>query len=202
MTFEELRREAQSCEQCSLAKTRTNVVFGVGNPRTDLLFVGEAPGYHEDKQGEPFVGAAGKLLDELLASIGMARSDIYIANVLKCRPPGNRDPNPDEIELCKPFLLKQVELIRPRVICALGNFATRLILEKNVSISRVHGQEFRGKGYLVMPTYHPAAALYARTTLTSIEEDFQKLKEIYAKATAAVEAPAELEAVSEQLGLF
>mgnify|MGYP005840114753 CR=1 FL=1 len=200
MTLDELRREVESCQKCPLAKTRTRAVFGVGDPSASLMLVGEAPGYYEDKQGEPFVGAAGRLLDQLLGSIGLARNEVYIANVLKCRPPGNRDPNPDEIDLCKDYLFEQIRIIGPRVICTLGNFATRLVLGRNVSISRVHGQELKGEGYLVMPTYHPAAALYARTTLSAIEEDFSKLKGILAKSIEVVEAPAE--PVSEQLGLF
>ncbi len=200
MTLDELRREVESCEKCSLAKTRTRVVFGAGDPSASLMLVGEAPGYYEDKQGEPFVGAAGKLLDQLLQSIGLARDEVYIANVLKCRPPGNRDPNPEEIDLCKDYLFEQMRIVGPRVICTLGNFATRLVLGKSVSISRVHGQELKGEGYLVMPTYHPAAALYARTTLSAIEEDFSKLGKILARSDENAGAP--VEPISEQLGLF
>src|SRR5262249_11355803 len=123
----ELYHDLKDCHRCPLAATRTTVVFGSGNADADLMFVGEAPGFHEDQQGKPFVGAAGKLLDKLLAEIGMSREDVFIANVLKCRPPGNRDPQPEEIEECKPFLRKQVELIEPRVICTLGNFSTKLL---------------------------------------------------------------------------
>src|SRR5688572_15918324 len=125
-TLEDARAEAIACERCVLAKTRTQVVFGSGNPNADLMFIGEAPGANEDKQGLPFVGAAGQLLTTLLGTIGLSRDDVYIANVLKCRPPGNRDPLPDEIDACKPWLKEQIDLIDPLVICTLGNFATRL----------------------------------------------------------------------------
>ena len=135
--------ETAGCTRCRLAQTRTQVVFGVGNPDADLMFVGEAPGFHEDKQGFPFVGQAGKLLDRLLGGIGLSRADVYIANVLKCRPPGNRDPLPDEIESCEPHLFRQIALIEPRVIATLGNFATKLLSGKPTGITRVHGQEQR-----------------------------------------------------------
>ena len=135
-----LQQEAAGCTRCRLAEGRTQVVFGVGNPNADLMFVGEAPGFHEDKQGFPFVGQAGKLLDKLLAGIGLSRAEVYIANVLKCRPPGNRDPQPDEIEACEPYLFRQIELIEPRVIATLGNFATKLLSGKQLGITRVHGQ--------------------------------------------------------------
>ncbi len=129
-TLDALQQEASGCTRCRLAEGRTQVVFGVGNPNADLMFVGEAPGFHEDKQGFPFVGQAGKLLDKLLAGIGLERADVYIANVIKCRPPGNRDPVPDEIESCEPYLFRQIELIEPRVIATLGNFATKLLSGK------------------------------------------------------------------------
>ncbi len=187
---------AQQCERCSLSRVRTNTVFGTGDPNARLMFIGEAPGYHEDQQGRPFVGAAGKLLDKLLQSIGLDRDQVYIANVLKCRPPQNRDPKPEEIEVCTPLLYRQIELIKPRVVCTLGNHASRLILQRNVSISKVHGQEFPGQGYLVMPIYHPAAALYLRTTQAALEEDFLKLKEVLASR------PQVPETVPEQMGLF
>src|SRR6059036_3131532 len=138
-----LAAEASGCTGCRLAETRTQVVFGVGNPEADLMFVGEAPGFHEDKQGIPFVGQAGKLLDKLLAGIGLERSHVYICNVLKCRPPGNRDPVPDEKEACEPYLFRQVELIRPKVIATLGNHATKQLSGKETGITRVHGQEQR-----------------------------------------------------------
>ena len=153
-----------SCSKCRLAQGRTQVVFGSGSPHAELMFVGEAPGFHEDKQGIPFVGQAGKLLERLLAGIGLQREDVYIANVLKCRPPGNRDPQPDEIESCEPHLFRQIELIEPAVIATLGNFATKLLSGRPLGITRVHGQEQRltiaGRSVLLYPLYHPAAALY------------------------------------------
>src|SRR6476661_9479610 len=134
-----LRTEASSCTRCALSQTRTQVVFGNGHPNADLMFVGEAPGFHEDQQGIPFVGQAGKLLDKLLAGIGLTRADVYIANVLKCRPPGNRDPQPDEIELCEGYLFRQIESIEPKLVATLGNFATKLLSGKQLGITRVHG---------------------------------------------------------------
>ena len=133
--------EVANCTRCALAQGRTQVVFGAGDPNADLMFVGEAPGFHEDQQGVPFVGQAGKLLERLLAGIGLERRDVYIANVIKCRPPGNRDPQPEEIEACESFLFRQVELIQPRVVATLGNFATKLLSGKPTGITRVHGQE-------------------------------------------------------------
>src|SRR4029077_14878348 len=139
--LEQLKEEDSGCTRCRLAETRTQGVFGGGNPDADLMFVGEAPGFHEDKQGFPFVGQAGKLLDKLLAGIGLDRDSVYIANVLKCRPPGNRDPAPDEIEACEGHLFRQIELIEPRVVATLGNFATKLLSGKPTGITRVHGVE-------------------------------------------------------------
>ena len=142
-SLDALQQEAAGCTRCRLAEGRTQVVFGVGDPNADLMFVGEAPGFHEDKQGFPFVGQAGKLLDKLLEGIGLSRPEVYIANVIKCRPPGNRDPVPDEIESCEPYLFRQIELIEPRVIATLGNFATKLLSGKQLGITRVHGQSQR-----------------------------------------------------------
>lgn len=211
--LEELKQEASGCRRCRLAQTRTQVVFGVGNPRADLMFVGEAPGFHEDKQGLPFVGQAGKLLDRLLAGIGLGRQDVYVANVLKCRPPGNRDPMPDEIEACERFLFRQIELIEPKVIATLGNFATKLLSGKQLGITRVHGQEqevtLGGRRALLYPLYHPAAALYTPAMLQVLEEDFQRIPELLGRAPApapAAEQPPLAAAVAEpaavQLGLF
>ena len=177
-----LATEASACTRCRLAATRTQVVFGVGNPDADLMFVGEAPGFHEDKQGYPFVGQAGKLLDKLLAGIGLERSDVYIANTLKCRPPGNRDPNPDEKQACEPWLFRQIELIRPRVIATLGNHATKQLTGKDVGITRVHGHEqevsYGSVNVILYPLYHPAAALYTPAMLKVLEEDFRRLPEL------------------------
>src|SRR5436190_1926645 len=157
--LELLKEEASGCTRCRLAEGRTQVVFGVGNPEADLMFVGEAPGFHEDKQGYPFVGQAGKLLDRLLAGIGLERSDVYVANTLKCRPPGNRDPMPDEKQACEPWLFRQIELIRPKVIATLGNHATKQLTGKETGITRIHGQEqhvaYGSVDVILYPLYHP-----------------------------------------------
>lgn len=166
----------KDCQQCALASSRTQVVFGHGNPKADVMFVGEAPGYYEDKAGRPFVGAAGKLLDRLLQEIGIQRSEIFIANVLKCRPPQNRDPLPEEVEACKPYLLRQIAIIKPRVICTLGNCATQLLLGKKVGITRVRGRAFPMPDYVVFPMLHPAAALHREAFQAPIREDFQHLR--------------------------
>jgi uracil-DNA glycosylase family 4 len=216
--------QARSCVRCpELARTRTQVVFGAGNADADLMFVGEAPGAREDEQGIPFVGAAGKLLDELLAEVGLARGDVFIANVLKCRPPGNRDPLPAEIDNCQDYLMRQVGLIEPRVICTLGNFATKLLRADPTGISRLHGQaEIRvigSRAVRLYPLFHPAAALYTRSLLDTLRADFARLPELLAlalpeqpeRAEPAVPepelaAPQEPEALAEpaaqQLGLF
>ncbi len=202
------------CTRCRLARGRTQVVFGSGNPHADLLFVGEAPGFHEDKQGIPFVGQAGKLLDRLLAGVGLRREDVYIANVLKCRPPGNRDPQTDEIEACEPHLFRQIELIEPKVIATLGNFATKLLSGRPLGITRVHGQEqaltIAGRSVLLYPLYHPAAALYTPAMLKVLESDFARLPALLAGdglRPAATPDPqpvpvALAPAPAEQLGLF
>ena len=196
------------CERCALAAGRTQVVFGSGSPDADLMFVGEAPGVHEDKQGVPFVGAAGQLLSKLLAGIGLAREDVYVANVLKCRPPGNRDPLPEEIEACEGHLFKQIELIRPTVVATLGNFATKLLSGKPTGITRVHGREqevtLGGRTVLLYPLFHPAAALYTPRMLDVLEADFARLSDLLGRDPEP--APAEPEPVPVaqpvQLGLF
>lgn len=206
--------EWSACTRCRLAEGRTQVVFGVGDPDADLMFVGEAPGFHEDKQGYPFVGQAGKLLDRLLAGIGLDRDRVYIANVLKCRPPGNRDPLPDEIEACERHLFRQLALIEPRVVATLGNFATKLLTGKPHGITRVHGapQEATVGGMRVtlLPLYHPAAALYTPAMLRTLEEDFARIPALIERSDpepAPViplpvrEAPPPV-AVAQQLGLF
>ena len=200
------------CTRCRLAQGRTQVVFGAGNAHADLMFVGEAPGFHEDKQGLPFVGQAGKLLEKLLAQIGLARSDVYIANVLKCRPPGNRDPQPDEIEACESHLFRQIELIEPTVVATLGNFATKLLSGRQVGITKVHGQEqettLGGRKVLLYPLYHPAAALYTPTMLKILEADFARLPELMGRSLEPIDVvEPELALVGaqpavEQLGLF
>ena len=171
-----------ACTRCRLAQGRTQVVFGSGNPDAELMFVGEAPGFHEDQQGVPFVGQAGKLLEKLLAGIGLERTDVYIANVIKCRPPGNRDPQPDEIEACESHLFRQIELIQPQLVATLGNFATKLLTGKPLGITRVHGQEqwttLGGNRVLLYPIYHPAAALYTPRMLEVLEEDFARIPQL------------------------
>ncbi len=200
--------ETAACTRCRLAEGRTQVVFGAGNPEADLMFVGEAPGFHEDKQGFPFVGQAGKLLDQLLGGIGLGRDEVYIANVIKCRPPGNRDPMLDEIEACESHLFRQVELIQPRLVATLGNFSTKLLSGKQLGISRVHGQEQQvtlgGRSVLLYPLYHPAAALYTPSMLQILQEDFARIPELIGRVAEPVREPAPL-LVAEpavQLGLF
>ena len=199
------------CTRCRLAAGRTQVVFGAGNPRADLMFVGEAPGFHEDKQGLPFVGQAGKLLEKLLAGIGLQRSDVYIANVLKCRPPGNRDPQPDEIEACESHLFRQIELIEPTIVATLGNFATKLLSGRPLGITRVHGQEQQttlgGRSVTLYPLYHPAAALYTPAMLKVLESDFARIPELLGRTLAPAEpelalVPEPASPPAEQLGLF
>ncbi len=177
--------EAKACTRCpQLAAGRTTVVFGSGNADAELMFVGEAPGANEDRQGLPFVGQAGKLLDKLLGEIEMQRSDVFIANCLKCRPPGNRDPQPSEIENCRDYLLRQIELIEPSVICTLGNFSTKLLRDDPAGITRVHGQpEVRvlgSRAVRLYPIFHPAAALYTPRMLETLREDFARLPSILA----------------------
>src|SRR5205823_3297618 len=196
------------CTRCRLSQGRTQVVFGAGNPHADLMFVGEAPGFHEDKQGLPFVGQAGKLLEKLLAQIGLQRGDVYIANVLMCRPPGNRDPQQDEIEACESHLFRKIELIEPKVVATLGNVATKLLSGRPLGITRVHGQEQQttlgGRSVLLYPLYHPAAALYTPAMLKVLETDFSRLPELLGRVAEPVAAELALVAVSasEQLGLF
>jgi uracil-DNA glycosylase len=202
--------ETAACTNCRLAQGRTQVVFGVGDPNSDLMFVGEAPGFHEDQQGYPFVGQAGKLLDKLLGGIGLTRGDVYIANVIKCRPPGNRDPQPDEIEACESHLFKQIELIEPKLIATLGNFATKLLSGKPAGITRVHGQEqevvLGGQKVLLYPIFHPAAALYTPRMLEVLKADFARLPELIGRQVAPPRqevfvAPVAAEP-AVQLGLF
>jgi DNA polymerase len=219
--------EARVCVRCPLSRTRTQVVFGSGNADAELLFVGEAPGANEDKQGLPFVGQAGKLLDKLLGEIGLTRADVFVCNVLKCRPPNNRDPHPNEIESCQGYLRSQVQLIQPTLICTLGNFATKLLREDMTGISRLHGQEeirtIGSRTVRLYPLYHPAAALYTASTLEALRADFERIpsllalgapeqpepvpaipevdeplgSEVYEQLTPASEGPA-----ADQLGLF
>ena len=208
-TLEAYAAATSGCTRCRLAQGRTQVVFGSGNPQADLMFVGEAPGFHEDKQGVPFVGQAGKLLDRLLAGIELTRDEVFVANVLKCRPPGNRDPQQDEIEACEPHLFRQIELIEPKVIATLGNFATKLLSGRPLGITRVHGQEqaltIAGRSVLLYPLYHPAAALYTPAMLKVLEADFARLPELMGRGAGPAAVPEPEPAVAapaEQLGLF
>ena len=205
--------DTATCTRCALAQGRTQVVFGSGSPNADLMFVGEAPGFHEDQQGVPFVGQAGKLLDTLLGGIGLTRADVFVANVLKCRPPGNRDPLPEEIAACEPHLFRQIELIQPTLVATLGNFATKLLSGKPAGITKVHGYEqevtLGSRTVLLYPIFHPAAALYTPSMLKVLEEDFARIPAILEGAVETEPAPsepavsvAEPDPESVQLGLF
>jgi len=176
--------EARACVRCPLHQTRTTVVFGAGNADADLMFIGEAPGANEDRMGLPFVGQAGKLLDKMLAEISMDRKEVFVANVLKCRPPDNRDPHPNEIEACQDYLRRQVELIEPTVISTLGNFSTKLLRADTTGISRLHGREevrlIGARAVRLYPLYHPAAALYTPSTLEALRRDFHRIPDVLA----------------------
>lgn len=209
----EYAEQTASCTKCALFEGRTQVVFGAGSPHADLMFVGEAPGFHEDQQGVPFVGQAGKLLDKLLAGIGLTRADVFVVNVLKCRPPGNRDPLQEEIASCEPHLFRQIELIEPKLVATLGNFATKLLSGRPAGITRVHGQEqevtLGARTVQLYPLYHPAAALYTPSMLKVLEEDFARIPALLERAvdetSAAPESPVpvfESEPEPAQLGLF
>jgi DNA polymerase len=187
--------QARGCVRCpQLASTRNTVVFGSGNADADLMFVGEAPGANEDRQGLPFVGQAGRLLDQLLSEIGLTRADVFVANVLKCRPPGNRDPLPQEIDSCQDYLYRQLELIQPNVVCTLGNFATKLLRDDMTGITRLHGKdELRQIGPRVVrlyPLFHPAAALYTPAMLATLREDFGRIPELLGRPAPEQPEPA------------
>jgi uracil-DNA glycosylase family 4 len=193
----ELFTEVQGCPKCPLHETRANAVFGAGDADADVMFVGEAPGADEDRQGLPFVGRAGQLLNELLESIGMSREDVFIANVLKCRPPGNRDPQPLEIESCRPHLFEQVRLIEPRVVCTLGNFATKLLSGNPAGITRVRGtpqvHELGGRAVFLLPLFHPAAALRTPAMKETLRGDLELLPELLAGPAPGVPPREEIE---------
>lgn len=193
--------EARVCVRCPLHQTRTTVVFGAGNADAALMFIGEAPGANEDRLGLPFVGQAGKLLDTLLGEIGLSRADVFIANTLKCRPPGNRDPHPNEIATCQDYLRRQVDLIEPTVICTLGNFSTKLLREDPAGISRLHGREevriIGSRAVRLYPLYHPAAALYTPSMLETLRADFRRIPELL--ALGPPEQPPAPEPVPEEL---
>jgi uracil-DNA glycosylase len=193
-------QHASGCVRCpQLAANRRSVVFGSGNADADLMFVGEAPGAREDEQGVPFVGQAGRLLDTLLGEIGLARGDVFVANVLKCRPPQNRDPLPSEIENCQEYLFRQLELIQPRVVCTLGNFATKLLRGDQTGITRLHGREevrrIGPRTVRLYPIYHPAAALYTPSMLETLRGDFARLPELLALPAPEQPEPEEVEPV-------
>jgi uracil-DNA glycosylase len=214
--LEAVAAEAAGCTRCRLHQSRTQVVFGQGDPHADLMFVGEAPGVHEDRQGLPFVGPSGQLLNRLLEGIGLRREDVYICNVVKSRPPQNRDPQPDEIAACRPWLDAQIRLVDPKVVVTLGNFAAKTLLETTTGITRLRGRTYPFQGRVLLPTFHPAAALHAQgrrtagpSTLEAMEGDFRVLAELLAASRPAPEPapPGEVDLVtedrpSEQLGLF
>ena len=189
----EVYKEASGCVRCPLSQTRTKVVFGNGNADAELMFVGEAPGADEDRQGLPFVGRAGRLLDEMLAGIGLSREQVFVANVLKCRPPGNRDPQPNEIETCRPYLHEQVRLIEPRVVCTLGNFATKLLTGNQTGITRVRGtpqvHTLGERTVFVLPLFHPAAALRTPAVAETLRKDFESLPALLAQPLPEQEGP-------------
>ena len=202
--LEAVAAEAAGCTRCRLHQSHTQVVFGQGDPNADLMFVREAPGFHEDRQGLPFVGPSGQLLNRLLEGIGLRRQDVYICNVVKSRPPRNRDPLPDEIAACRPWLDAQIRLVDPKVVVTLGNFAAKTLLETTTGISRLRGRTYPFQGRVLLPTFHPAAALHAQGRgtggpgpLEAMEGDFRVLAELL-----AAQAPVDEDRPSEQLGLF
>lgn len=206
-----VRSQALGCTRCRLSESRTQVVWAGGSLDSDVMFIGEAPGFHEDQQGEPFVGASGQLLDRLLSEIGLDRSSVAIVNVVKCRPPGNRNPLPDEIEACRPYLQAQLEHMRPDVIVTLGNFATQFMIGRPLGITKARGQLFRFRGAVVVPTFHPAAALRGGSDngvarIDAIRQDLHKarnlVEEARARRAATSVAPPETAQQSAQLGLF
>jgi uracil-DNA glycosylase family 4 len=182
-SLDDFYHQIENCTNCPLGHTRTNFVFGAGNPQADLMLIGEAPGREEDLQGEPFVGAAGKLLDKMLAAIKFSRDDVFIANILKCRPPENRDPRPDEIETCKPYLFRQIELIQPRIILALGRISAQVLLETKSSLGQLRGRFHDWNGIKFLATYHPAALLRYQQYKRPAWEDLKLLRKEYDRIT-------------------
>lgn len=189
LELQQLHTEVRACKLCGLHATRTQAVPGVGPCPADIMIVGEAPGFNEDRQGEPFVGAAGKLLDTLLARIGLGRSDVYITNVLKCRPPQNRDPMPNEAEACSPYLARQLALVQPKVVLILGRHALERLLPGQGSISRIHGSMVRRGEVAYVPLYHPAAALHNGALVADLEHDFDQVKRYLDKLLAPPPPP-------------
>jgi DNA polymerase len=213
-TLVEVAAEASTCTRCRLAESRTQVVFGVGNPGADLMFIGEAPGFHEDRQGEPFVGAAGQLLTRMLGEIELRREDVYITNVLRCRPPGNRDPLPDEIESCTPWLIETISIVQPIVIVTLGNFATKFVLNTQRGITSMRGGVYGWHGRKVIPTFHPAAILHGggekSRQFLDLQDDFALIRKTLRSApespppvpTSAPSSVAPPQPADDQLELF
>jgi len=197
----DLYEQIAVCQRCDLARSRNRAVPGEGPENAEIMFIGEAPGFHEDRLGRPFVGAAGRFLDELLASINLRREDVYICNVIKCRPPQNRDPLPSEIEACRPYLDRQIELIKPKVIITLGRFSMARYFP-NARISRIHGRPKKIGGVLCIPMYHPAAALHQPRYRADIERDFARIPEILAEIHEIEEEERADEQQAEQLSLF
>jgi len=197
--LESLVAEVSRCTRCLLHRGRTKAVPGAGPENADIMFVGEAPGFHEDQQGLPFVGAAGSFLDELLESIDLKRDQVYITNVIKCRPPGNRDPLPEEVEACKSYLDRQIELIQPKLVVTLGRFSMARAFPK-ARISRIHGQPRKISGVIYYPMYHPAAALHQPSLRPIVEDDMRRIPELIAQAAQMADSPLPVEA--EQLKLF
>jgi DNA polymerase len=195
-----LYQEVRTCQKCILSKGRTNAVPGEGPEDAEIMFIGEAPGFHEDRQGRPFVGAAGKYLEELLETIDLSREEVYIANVIKCRPPGNRDPEPEEIEACRPYLDQQIDLIRPRLIVTLGRFSMQRYFP-GASISRIHGQAKRVGNVIYYPMFHPAAALHQPRWRSLVEEDILKIPELLSRLDEIEEEEPDVPQ-AEQLSLF
>ncbi len=195
----ELYEEIADCQRCILSQARKNAVPGEGPEDADIVFIGEGPGFHEDQQGRPFVGAAGQFLDELLESIGLRREDVYICNVIKCRPPGNRDPLPEEVEACQPHLDRQIEIIAPRMIVTLGRFSMERYFP-GAKISQIHGQARKLQGIIYYPMYHPAAALHQPRWRPVVEEDMSRIPQLLAAADSIAEV--ELPRDAEQLSLF
>jgi len=197
--LESLVAEVSTCTRCLLHRGRTKAVPGAGPENADIMFIGEAPGFHEDQQGLPFVGAAGSFLDELLGSIDLKRDQVYITNVIKCRPPGNRDPLPEEVEACKSYLDRQIELIQPKLVVTLGRFSMARAFPK-ARISRIHGQPRKISGVIYYPMYHPAAALHQPSLRPIVEDDMRRIPELIAQAAQMADSPLPVEA--EQLKLF
>jgi len=178
LTLADVKKELGDCKRCKLHRTRKTIVFGEGNEEARLMFIGEGPGYDEDVQGRPFVGRAGQLLTKIIESINLSREEVYIANIIKCRPPQNRNPEPDEIESCNPFLMKQIRVIQPRIICALGTFSAQTLLKTNTKITALRGKLYELEGIKVIPTYHPAFLLRNPERKREVWEDMKKIEEL------------------------